>query len=291
VGLPASLPINLTSIAHDLGVSAVRFRSILGSAGLLKTQDGFDIVVSTDARGAPDRGADVLPTDSSDWNVFSPPVRFSIAHELAQLLLLRTAGGDPSKEIFFKNEEALDTLSNQVAANFLMPRDHLRKAIGKHLFDAPHLARVVGQFRVSAEAFMWRLSSPDLIAAFPEADGILVLLREEGTAADGRGVVIRCAAGKIWGARALNQFGLGPKNPIGKRDTKFPAGRTVEELKLGDGVSRWLRENQCGIRRIEVPWRGDQPRNLLSCEAHYQRLGEKFWVLAIRVLAGPTAEL
>ena len=137
-------------ILNDLGrlhnVGAVKFKPILGSAGLLKTKGGFDIVIDTEARGAKESSAFILPVDSSDWNDLRPPVRFSVAHEIAQLLLVEIAGGDPNRDIFFKNEQTLDRLCNELAGKFLLPKKNLEKTIGKQLFDAAHLAKLLQRF-------------------------------------------------------------------------------------------------------------------------------------------------
>ena len=71
----------------------------------------------------------------------------------------------------------------------------------------------------------------------------------------------------------------------------FPQIASVKELSLGDDPGTIARENQYGIRRVSIQWRGGRPDNLLDCEAQYQRLSAKAWILtdSCALWAGPHA--
>lgn len=285
--LDSSVPTNLTELGRRRGLGAIRFRPILGSAGLLKTQQGFDVVVNTEARGAETRPKDILLPDS-DWNILAPPVRFTIAHEIAHTVLIEIAEGDTRKEVFIKNEEAVDTLCNDLASKFLMPSTQIDRALGSKKFNAVHIAGLPNMFRVSVDALMYRLDSADLTKSFSQDDGLIALLREVHQP-DASGGTLQFIAGKLCGARALNQFGLGPKDPSRGRETKFPSGRSITEVDLGDISSDLLRQGQHDKHSISVQWRGGQPDNLVDCEVEFQKIYDRpvSLILTVQVTAGP----
>lgn len=291
-GLGNAAPTNLVRLGEKRRIGSVRFQPILGSGGLLKTKDGFDVVINTDGRGAQERPADVLPAKSSNWNVLTSPVRFTIAHEIAQALLVEVAGGDPHKDIFFKNEQALDSFCNELASKFLMPKRQVEKAISGNVFDAPHLARIPDQFLVSPDAFMQRIDSADFREDFSETDGLAALVRE-GQAQGSSFENLQFVTGKIWGARALNQFGLGPKEAGRGRDTKFPIGRSIAEVDFGGIPPELFRTRDHEKRLFSVQWRGGRPENLLNCELEFQWIRERplALILTIRVVAGPAPKV
>jgi len=282
-------PISLNALGKQENIAALRFMPILGSAGLLQTKAGFDIVINTEAPGAIQKADTVLSVEESDWNSLAAPLRFTIAHEIAHAVVLRVSGGNPNKDIFFRNEDAIDHFCNDLASGFLMPAQQVEDDIGQRLFDAAYLAQLSRRFLVSAEAFVRRVASLELANLSGSADGLVSIVRN--VSSNDRSARMRFVAGKLWGARALNQFGLGPAEDVqGRRDTKFPLHRFVDKIELGDNSDAWLRANAYGVRMITAQWRGSGTRNVLEYEAQYQRISENplTLILAVRVLAGPS---
>jgi hypothetical protein len=285
----ATLPVSLNDLARREQISTIRFKPILGTAGLLRTGGGFDIVINTEAPGA-DQPADFVLRVDSDWNVLTPPLRFTVAHEIAQALFVRTSGGDPNKDFFLKNEQAIDHLCNDLASRFLMPEKQLIAAIGPALFDAEHLFNLTRKIGVSPEALARRLDASEFRRAFGEVEGLVSFVRKDLSDRIRSSDQIRFVAGEIWGIRALSQFGIGPVVRPRDGTRKFPSGRSVGDLKLDLSLEDRLQNEIVGVQLRTVAWRGSKPNNLLKCEARFCRTSRKplCGLLTVQVIEGPT---
>lgn len=287
------LPVDLKSLAAAEGVRAVRFRPILGTAGLAKISDGYHIVINTEAPGATNAAEHTCDMESSEWTEFRAPIRFSIAHELAHLVLVRLKGGDPNKDIFSRSEEALDHLSNELASSILMPAGRLVTEIGEKLLSPNHLVSLTGTFRVSPEALARRIASPEVRRRFGNVDGLVAYAREEISDGNASTAVFRFVAGYMWGVPARHLFGIGEKRTGDLFDTsRFPSGHTLAEMRLDPDPTHALRTEKSGIRSLNAIWRKGPPRKILRCELQFCRTSEKplGLLLAIRVLEGPIEE-
>jgi hypothetical protein len=280
----ANPPIDLNALGKSQRIGALRFWPMLGSAGLLETTEGYDIVINTDTPGATQKSDTLLPVESSDWNSLAAPLRFSIAHEIAHTLVLQESGGDPNKTLFFRHEEAIDRLCNDVAGQLLMPAEQIARLIGPKLFDAAHLLDITKRIRVSAEALTRRLDSPEFRKAFGAADGLVSFVQE---GPDGE---LRFVAGEIWGVRAFAQFGIGPvKQDRPDRLRKFPYGRTPDDLKLEVPLRDYLEHRAAGGETRTLIWRGSKPNKQLKCELRFCKCSERplTALLTVEVTEGP----
>ena len=94
--------------------------------------------------------------------------RFTLAHELCHVLLMRDAAQGISVPFVryrttgvassFHQDPQEEALCNAFAAEFLMPRDSLRKVLAKSRFDTNLVFRVAERFQVSIQAECWVLS-------------------------------------------------------------------------------------------------------------------------------------
>lgn len=284
------LPVDLNTLAQSESVGAIRFRPILGTAGLLKVGDGYEIVINTEAPGASVAPETVFQVGQTNWSNFAPPIRFAIAHEIIHLIILRVSGGDPNKDIFTRNEEALDHLSNELAASLLMPAGRLVAEIGENLLSPDHLVRVTRAFSVSPEALARRLASTDVRRRFKNVDGLVGYMREQVGDGDTAARGVRFVAGHIWGVPARHQFGIGEKR-AGElfESSEFPSGRSLADMRLDPDPTDALRTENSGSRSANAIWRKGPPRKVLRCEVQFCRTSQKPFglFLAIQVLEGP----
>lgn len=268
----------LNDLARTLNVGAIRFTQILGSAGLLRTgKDIFDIVLDS---SEDQKLGEVWPRDSSDWNKLSPGRRFSVAHELAHVLLVGESGGDPDKELFSKNERAIDNLCNELAGKLLMPRSRLIRELSGRIFEAPNLNRLTTEFRVFEEALARRLQDTDMKSAFwDDQPGLVALVRSDGT-------TMRLVAGRVWGATALDVFGLGPTEEDGG-ESKFPTGQLIEKLRLPIPMADRLANASSDKEECSVMWGSERGAKKLPCTVEFAQVAVGSFFLTIKAAAAP----
>jgi Zn-dependent peptidase ImmA (M78 family) len=149
-----SLPIDVRCIAQQLGVSRVESRSMNADGYLGRSADG-SLVIRCRTGSSPER------------------LRFTIAHEVAHIILARVQGVDLSDPEFRRsednNEEELAV--NRIAGELLMPGP----LFGSHLRSARPswnvLQQLRGRFGVSTTAMLKRvLEMSSLTALFIRID-------------------------------------------------------------------------------------------------------------------------
>lgn len=85
-------PVSLRRVAKELGVRRIEFAPLWSNAGLRKVRDGYEIVLNTESPGVNENPGEQLVMDSEAPTDVQPPVRFTIAHELAHMVSLKIAG-------------------------------------------------------------------------------------------------------------------------------------------------------------------------------------------------------
>lgn len=105
-------PAPLEEFAKELGIRCVRFKPLLSDGALAKEGKDLEIVLNTEAPGAAWPAGTVLPVDDGKWGALNPPLRFSVAHEIAHAVFLKVAGYDSRLDLFQKNERAVENACN-----------------------------------------------------------------------------------------------------------------------------------------------------------------------------------
>ena len=268
------LPVPLEELATDVHVRRLAFEPLLSSAGLEREETGFVVCVNPQADGVDHRSGETVGVTAVEWAKLKPPLRFTLAHELAHLIFLRLAKNRP--ESFQGHEGELETACNQMAGSLLLPKLRLaREAGGAKLFDADHIAGLLGHFRVSPDAFILRLSTPDLTGSMEEADGVLALVR----AYDER---LSIDAIHVSGTRATVRWGPLRKNR---------SGGQIDDLM----IDRQLVERAAANDRVQEPtqvvWHPGA-KQVLPCHFTARRLRTNplAVLIAIRVDGDPNVE-
>jgi hypothetical protein len=181
-------------------------------------------------------------------------VRFSVAHELAHLVLIKAAGGPKKNHFLQRHTEALETACNEMARAILIPKYRLVREVQGRPHDVEHVLGLIKAFRVSPEVFVRRMDLRDVQGTFPDADGLLGVARDIGGE-------FRIVAAHLWGAVAQ-----------GRWSRLWASGGTplVRDLALGEWVVSALRGEDRVRTNAEVLWR--PPDHTFECEVAGRRL-------------------
>ncbi len=268
-------PVSLRRVAKELGVRRIEFAPLWSNAGLRKVRDGYEIVLNTESPGVNENPGEQLVMDSEAPTDVQPPVRFTIAHELAHMVSLKIAG-DTKRDVFVKNAEAVENACNILARILLMPPKAVLKATAGHRLELENLRGLVSAFGVSAEVFIRRLHLSDLQGCFAGTDGLLALVEMK----DGAFSVEAC---HIFGlANALARFdeALPARGEHGQQHRSLSPryrnsawkleGRRLAELQLGIDIDSLLTERKSGTVHLEVQWRTKQ-NPTLPCQLSFLR--------------------
>lgn len=151
------VPVPLHELAKQRNIHRIRFEPLISISGIVKTKDGFDIVVNTeDAPEAIQKGSTVQEVNNSDWSNFKLPLLFSMAHEIAHVIFFDVVGGITKKRFLRDHEDELETACSKMARMLLIPKQRLIREIGDRLFDVNHIKGLTELFKVSPEVFIWR---------------------------------------------------------------------------------------------------------------------------------------
>ncbi len=223
--LPDVDPATLCSPVNDGAQLASQVRDVLGLgdaplpselselATLLEQELGIDVAIE-----ALPQGMDGLAVLSGGLRLAliasGGPVtrqRYTLAHELGHLVV-----GDHQNTIVDQNVTTGRTpderRANAFAAAFLMPKTALRSAAGDRDVTEDLLAELLGRYRVSQQALVYRLHNVGIIDA-ARRDGLLAmsstrLLLRAGRAADLQSWNERRPPGNLLG-RALEAYATG----------------------------------------------------------------------------------
>lgn len=270
-GTDGPLPVALADMLAARKVRAIRFEPLWSDAGVEADGDGFVICVNTEARGVREVSETTVAVSEYDWTRVGSPVRFSIAHELAHLIVLELAGGKPESDIFKRHAQALENTCNEMARAILLPRTRLVREVDGGLFDAARLVRVCEAFGVSTDVLLLRLGLPDMREAVKGADGMLALLFRGGD-----------------NVEVASSVRLGP---LASQRWRHLADRSrtvrIEELYLpSELVTAVCDQNRIEVK-AQVMWRADM---ILPCEVTAYRIYDDPLKVLIGIrVAGPPA--
>jgi IrrE N-terminal-like domain len=207
-------PTDLDAIARQLDVREVLSAEMHADGELRRRGAGFTIVVSS-TQGAARR-------------------RFSLAHELAHVIVTRLKGR-------IATGERLERLCDDIAAEMLMPAALFRSDAGARP-DADQIRRLARRYRTSMAATAMRCAELTRISAFEYAEGSVVWQK-------------RIPAGL---ARALVEA-VGPAvSARGTYETTFEieeedGHRRVQVIGLGAERSLWVLVPQTVAERVVQP--------------------------------------
>jgi hypothetical protein len=141
-GVGRSLPIPLRPLCRRLGIRVVRRHAI--GAGTLRAAHGNLQIW--------------LPVDATNWR----RERFTIAHEIAHILLFstwsRAHGGMDSKVVASDEESELERLCNFGAAELLMPTEPMTALLAEVGVSPRALRNLYDSCLVSYESMLYRLA-------------------------------------------------------------------------------------------------------------------------------------
>jgi hypothetical protein len=247
------LPVPLEELAMACKVRRIEFEPLLSTGGLEEEEDGFVVFVNTEADGVDQRDGDILEVSQDVWRQLRPPLRFTLAHELAHLLFWQIADRDMD---FLKNHEReLETVCNQMAGMLLLPKTILLREVGVRLFDADHLRTLLKSFHVSADTFVFRLKSRDLEGSFKDRDGMVGLARANEGGLTFDAVYMRGPRASIRWEKLAN-------------DTK---NATLDDLYLGTDIALRILEAEGIQEKTSVVWHSGA-KETLPCELTTCRL-------------------
>jgi len=247
------LPIRLSELAHPLRVRTVRFEPLLSSAGLEKTTHGFNIIVNTEAYGASHPAGTVLDASGGAWADLAPPIRFSVAHEMAHVIFIQVVR-DESADLLRRKQDLLEVACNQIAGRILVPAQAFKREVSDQLLNASHLRTLASKFRVSPEVLVRRLRLRDTRGGFRDVHGYVGLFREaEGS--------LRMVASQAFGPHAQGRFGRAVRRDLLRPSSNGEARRmsvsdderrSLDDLDLPPEVHSFFSEDHVDSRQLEV---------------------------------------
>lgn len=272
------VPVPLQKLANEKRILRIRFEPLISTSGLVKNEDGFDIVVNTEAPGTTqkEKAGTVQEINNSDWSIFASPLLFNIAHEIAHVIFIDVVGGITKKRFLRDHEDELETACSKMARMLLIPKQRLIREIEGRLFDVNHIEGLIKLFKVSPKVFIWRLQLDDMKDVFKDADGLLVYAEvEQGH------IVIK--AYQIWGPQAKSRFATLFAISALNKQKNLPEELVLRELHLVDDINikfdeinARLLENEKGQIKLQVPCASDTllPGELNFCriQGHSDRL-------------------
>jgi hypothetical protein len=278
------LPTPLHVLARLQKIQCVRFEPLLSTAGLTKHDNGYAIIVNTEAPGVTQNAGAVLPADNA-WDDLAPPLRFTLAHEISHLFFL-DAIGVVEKRHFVRNHAQLEKACNEMSRVLLIPQQRLMSEIknADHLFDSSHLKRLTTMFRVSPEVLVRRLNLTDMQDAFGNVDGLIAFVRGESKG-------FRIVASHIRGPQAHARFRVSPRlsgqnHPIVSKRPGNPDRCMLKELQFGSDLDTSLETCDQYQEHLRVPGASNSE---LPCEfnACLTSLRPRAFLISIRVSGPP----
>ncbi len=238
------IPVPLCFFAKQQNVRAVRFERLISTGGIRQEDREYVIVISSRAAGAECATTKEILTDSPMWNEFGPPLRFTIAHELAHMLFYDLVPSGPNSALLAENPDKLECVCNRIAASLLLPRSRLPPDLKQRRFDVDYIGQIIARFKVSAEAFLWRFANDDVKGIYKDCDGIIGLLRH------GRnGWSIKACLGR--GVFTIPLLGNAKTDDV----AKHLEGKGMEALRLPPAIEMSITSEGSGSCSVDFPWR------------------------------------
>ncbi len=285
-------PALLEKYAKELGIRCIRFEALLSDGGLAKAGKDLEIVLNTEAPGVDYPAGTTLSSDDGKWGELKPPLRFSVVHEIAHAVFLRAAGYDSQRDLFQKNERAVENGCNILARILLLPRSMLIREIDSRLFNVTHLSRLILAFGVSPEVFIRRFHVSDMRAQFTAMDGLLAFIQDGGED-------VKFKTCHIWGDHAIVRFQHGLQESRKKaRESEILSlsadykqtrwileGLKLNEVGLGKSsdIASKLKNKQADQIEMDLEWvRGE----VIPCRLDFRLVHENplGWLLCLQVM-------
>jgi len=259
------LPIPLHELAKARNITTIQFKPLISTAGLKKTSDGYVIVVNSFADGVTQpTGTEMPPSDA--WAKFLPPLRFSIAHEIAHVLLYDCVNGQVDNCVFTEYWQDMEATCNYIAGVLLLPKDRLLRDLRRRPFGIENVVALGKSFRASPEVVLRRLKNDEVRKHLNGIDEFLAIVRPD----DGRPKVI---APFCRGERATTRFSVAEKAEL-------------SELRLPTDIEESLRETRTFRQIANISWHLSQ---VIECEVKSRALGmgSGALLLSIKFLGDP----
>lgn len=263
------LPVPLHELAKSRNITSIQFKPLISTAGLKKTSDGYVIVVNSLADGVTQpAGTELAPSDA--WAEFRPPLRFSIAHEVAHVLLYDCLDGQVDNGVFTRYWRDMEITCDYIAGALLLPKARLLQELKRRSFGIENVLTLLKDFRVSAEVFLRRLKDEDVRKHLNGFDEFLAIVRR----VDGDSKVI---APFCRGARATSRFSVAEKAEL-------------SELCLPTDIEESLRETRSFQQITKISWHSSQ---VIECEVKSRAvgMGRSALLLSIKFLGNPEKQL
>jgi hypothetical protein len=289
-------PISLEDYAKNCGIEHVRFRQLIGDAGLAKRSDGFEIVVNTEAPGVSSRPETIASIGDGTWSKFPGSLRFTVAHEIAHAAFIKVASSRGEDNLLADHRSDVEEACKVLARVMLLPRHLLNRDLGERLLDLEHLHDLIKAFQVSPEVFIRRLHLSDWSPEGEKQDGFIALVQESESQ-------LYFKVAYVTGEYATDRFNRAARrvNPnslkkkydypdlsrIYRQSTWGLEGLAVNEAKLDrkQNIETALRSEEVGQIDIETGWGND---DIIPCRLSFRRLHEAPLGILISVkVAGP----
>jgi hypothetical protein len=266
-----SLPVPLEDLARAYKVRRVEFEPLLSTGGLEQEEDEFVVYLNPEADGVDQRDGDTMGVAAGAWSALRSPVRFTLAHELAHLILYSLANYEHRP--FEDRDKDLETACNDIAGALLLPKKRLMDEIGGHLFDTHHIRTVLKKFHVSGNAFVLRLRSHDLNNAFDSMSGLMTVVRK----VDGKFAFDAAYA-------CGSYIRQGWKRLQASEDDCSPA-----DLGLNMNLLDEMLASDEFQRKTTILWHADA-KEVIPCDVASCRTSRSTTLIAIKLLGGPVKE-
>jgi hypothetical protein len=278
------LPVSLRELAIRLNVRRLEFKPLISTGGIGSDDaGGYVIYVNPRAPGAESVTKRHLDLTADEFASFPPPLRFTIAHEMAHVFFFKNLRDECASPLLHRHWEALENDCNHIARVLLLPRPRLVEEWSNQFLDVLQIQAILAKFAVSPEVLVRRLNLPDVRQSLKEINGILALVRKvEGES--------RIIAYETWGPYASGRYAprvIRKEFGTGRPSTRKREGLEGKSLEtvLGDPrIGDWLAAQNGEFRRVALPWR---PGTDLKGELTACRVGRSpaAFIVAIKSLA------
>jgi hypothetical protein len=270
------LPVPIMQLAFSRNIRRIRIEPILSTAGLVKASDGYEIWVNTEAPGVKESEGHVFELPGDCCQELDPPLRYSIAHEVAHTIFAEVLGGSRNEDFLRKHERALEAVCSEIARTLLLPKSRLLAEIGGRLFDASHLDAVRRSFRVSPEVFVLRFQLADVRVELQGVDGFV------GYAVENYPYLVFRMLQTI-GPQGSSRFGV--RTDHGRDRSGTTRGDVEQTLSLPGIVSR-IRQDQAYKEDVRVPCRDS---TVLPCTLSARHVCDRplSVIVALEILGPP----
>ncbi len=281
-----SPPVDLEGFAKDVGIQHVRFKPLISDAGLAKSGESLEIIVNTEAPGVTLPAGTTASVGDGTWGKFQRSLRFTVAHEIAHAVFIRTAKQHDEDGLLEQHRPDVEEACKILARLMLLPRRLLGRELGERLLDLDHVKELMAAFRVSPEVFLRRFHLSDWNRKEGKLDGFIAFAQERESR-------LRIKAAHVFGRHATDRFHRAlqrAKQAAPRRKFEYPGlsgtyrqvAWALEDMAINDvkldgkrDIEAILRDSDADQLDLEVGW-GDAeviPCNLAFRRIHREPLG------------------